>query len=184
MKKHIYQHIGYYNQVGDIRNLSMKSADEIIDYWKKGFGAFTSDDWIDADSDLIREEEDDCVAKNITRFTSDKEYAIVDNSWDNVQDDYKDSEDGDDSNCFIDIYKFVRIEEYNEEDNDICIPCDSCGALNWIKNDLRIFKCEYCGKYFVNCSACKNKELNYSCENCPLKILAMVKNNKIEENEK
>ena len=105
MKKqlHIYKHLGYFNEVGDLKVLSQKSAEEIVDYWAKGFGAFYEDKYNESETDLIAEEEDDAVAKNATRFTADKKYAITDSTWETWRKEYEDKEDGDDSDSYIDI---------------------------------------------------------------------------------
>lgn len=114
-----YRHLGYFNEVGDIRELSRKSADEILDYWKKGYGAFYEDDEPCADTDLVIDRElpnDDDV-----KITTDGKYAIFDTSWDAWQEDYKDAEDGDDSECYIDIYELGCSEDYDDEGENISI---------------------------------------------------------------
>ena len=107
--KHIYKHLGYYNEVGDIRELSRKSADEIVDYYKKGYGAFYEDKTPEEDTNLIKEEEEDNIKSGDIKFTADGKYAIYDSSWDEWKKLYADNEDGDDSDCFIDIYELVEV---------------------------------------------------------------------------
>lgn len=170
MKKqlHIYCHVGYFNEVGDIRELSMKSADEIVDYYKKGYGAFYEDKYPDAD--LIEEDEAESVKKNITRFTTDKKYAVTDSSWDSWNEEYKDAEDGDDSSCYIDIWELTTVQEY--EDNKAYEVCPYCDEEIEIDAELKISRCPHCGKWIVHCSMCRNHELNYSCNDCCLEVLA------------
>lgn len=113
----IYKHLGYFNEVGDIRELSRKSADEILDYWKKGYGAFYSSDG-DEDSDLIAEQEKNAIKSGDVKFTTDGKYVIVDISWNGWKEEYADAEDGDDSNVFIDIYELktdINSFPYREE---------------------------------------------------------------------
>ena len=113
----IYKHLGYFNEVGDIRELSRKSADEILDYWKKGHGAFYECKG-DGDSDLVAEQEKNAIECGDIKFTTDGKYAIADYSWDGWRKQYEDAEDGDDSNVFIDIYELkadINSFPYREE---------------------------------------------------------------------
>lgn len=100
-----YKHLGYYNEVGDIRELSLQSADEIVEYWKDGYGAFFTDDRPDYDTDIIPEDETDLIAKGDIRITSDGKYLVYDTSWRGWDKDYEEAEDGDDSDVFIDIFQ-------------------------------------------------------------------------------
>lgn len=113
--KHIYKHLGYYNEVGDIRELSRKSADDIVDYYEEGYGAFYADEYGEGETDLIYEEEEDNIAKGDVKRTSDGLYVISDTTWEGWVDDYADKEDGDDSDAFIDIYRIYKIEEFGIE---------------------------------------------------------------------
>jgi len=183
MKKqfHIYKHIGYYNEVPDIRELSQKSADEILDYYKHGFGRFYEDEVGENDADLIEEEEIEsgAVERGDTKFTSDKKFAIVDGSWLGWQEDHINSEEGDDSDCFIDIYELSVIQEY--EDNNTYECCPYCGKEVEIEAELKVQVCPECGKHIVTCSMCRNSELNYPCGDCCLEILAHSLNAEMEE---
>lgn len=105
--KNVYRHIGYFNDIPDIRELSRKSADEIIDYYKKGYGKFYEDKSREPDTDLNLEEEEATIACGDVKVTSDKKYAISDTSWDGWAEEYKDAEDGDASDCYIDIYELI-----------------------------------------------------------------------------
>lgn len=172
MKKqlHIYKHLGYFNEVGDIRELSMQSADEIVDYYKKGYGAFYEDD--KPDTDLIEEEEIEsgAVERGDTRFTADKNYAITDSNWDSWNKKYKGAEDGDDSYCYIDIWELKEVREVEEDKAyEVCPYCDEEIEID---AELKISRCPHCGKWIVHCSVCKNPELNYSCNDCCLEVLA------------
>lgn len=115
MKRTIYGHLGYFNEVGDIRQLTRKSADEIIDYWKKGYGAFYEDSEPRSnDTKLVLEEEDENIKSGDVKVTSDGKYAIADSSWDVWAEQYADAEDGDDSDCYIDIYELMPTKKYTK----------------------------------------------------------------------
>lgn len=176
MKKqlHIYKHLGYFNEIPDIRELSRKSADEILDYYKKGYGRFYEDDC--PDSVLIEEDEIVCgnVKSGDTKFTADKKYAITDTSWDGWKEDYKDSEDGDISDCYIDIWELTGTQE-SEEDVTYEV-CPYCGKEVELDAELKVQVCPECGKHIVTCSMCRNAELNYPCKDCCLEILAHLLN--------
>lgn len=116
-----YKHLGYYNEVGDIRELMGMSIDEIISYYKDGFGAFHEVDRHEVDSDVILEDEENNIKKGDVRISTDKVYLIVDNTYKKWLDDYADAEDGDDAECYIDIYMKYEIEvEVEELDEDVC----------------------------------------------------------------
>lgn len=104
-RKNVYRHLGYFNDIPDIRELSRKSADEIIDYYKKGYGKFYEDKSHEPETDLDLEEEEATMCGDI-KVTSDKKYVISDTSWVGWKEAYKDVEDGD-SDCYIDIYELM-----------------------------------------------------------------------------
>lgn len=178
MKKqlHIYKHLGYFNEVADLMDLAQKSADEIVDYWAKGFGHFYEDKYNESETDLIAEEEDEAVKKNVTRFTKDGKYAITDGTWETW---VKEHEDAEDSDTYIDIYELSVVQEYEE---DVTYEvCPYCGAEVELDAELKVQRCPECGKHIVTCSMCLNEELNYPCKDCCLEILAHKLNE--EENE-
>lgn len=120
MKKHIYKHIGYYNQVGDIRELGGKSADEILNYMKKGYGAFYSSD-SESDRCLETDYEETDFELGIIKVTADKKFIIEDGTayfydW---KKQFADNEDGDDSDTYIDIFELYESYDDDEElDNE------------------------------------------------------------------
>lgn len=62
--------------------------------------------------------------------------------------------------------------------------CPFCNKTIVCENDLKVIKCTNCNNYFVTCSACLNKKLNYTCnEDCCLKIFAINLNNQVFINE-
>jgi len=167
MVKHYYKHLGHFNEVGDIRELSQKSADKILDYYKNGCGSFYENDYHEDDCDLIAEEE---VGHEDVRFTEDKKFAIVDGSWLGWQEDYKDCEEGDDSDCFIDIYELYKEIKFKDKTYEVCPHCENEVELD---AELKVQKCPVCGKMIVTCSMCRNSELNYKCSSdCCLSVLA------------
>lgn len=177
MKKHIYKHLGYYNKIPDIREYSRKSADEILEAYKKGYGHFYEDTFPDPDDILVREEEDECVARGDTKFTTDGKYAVTDTSWEGWKEEYADAEDGDASDDYIDIWELVE----EREDNTTAEVCPYCGKEVEIDAELKVQKCPNCGKYIVTCSMCLNPDLNYKCGDCCLEILAHKLNEDSEE---
>ena len=104
-----YMHLGSFSQVGDIRELGGKPADDIVKYWKSGAGRFDeSDNANDPDTDLVESEEADAIYKGAVRFTKDKEFAVADGSYSGWAEEFKDNEGGDDSGVYIDIYRLRK----------------------------------------------------------------------------
>lgn len=103
-KRKVYRHIGYYNEVGDIRELAGKSAKEIVDYCNKGYGHFYEDKSGEEESDLDIAEEQNTIGLKITE---DGKYAVIDQTeyWSDWYGSHIDNEDGDDSDTYIDIYE-------------------------------------------------------------------------------
>lgn len=114
--KHYFKHIGYYNCVGDIRELRTATADEIINYWKKGFGAFHSVSYHEEDSDFCLEDEfeDGNILQDFMRDSSG-EYVILNEgrTWDEWDEQYGNKEDDADSDCYIDIYQLYKVTDNN-----------------------------------------------------------------------
>lgn len=102
-----YRHLGYYNDISDIMALSQKTASEIVNYHKSGFGAFHTDTVHEEDSDLIPEDEVEAITHNIVRFTPDGRYAVSDTSSPSWKLEHADCEN-EDSNAFIDIYELIE----------------------------------------------------------------------------
>lgn len=109
--KHYFRHLGYYNEVGDIREIGNASADEIIEYWKEGYGAFYTEG---ADEDADACLEDEVVdGKPFEDFMTDSSGEfIIHNSVKtiNVRKEYEGKEDGDCTDDYIDIYQLYKVE--------------------------------------------------------------------------
>lgn len=117
MKKTYYKHIGYYEQAGDIKELGQKSADEIVNYYKKGYGAFYSAD--DADEPIVIEGESENVTKDIFKLTTDNKYLVVDETAYFLKpieylESLADAEDGDSTETYIDIYEACEDKDVEE----------------------------------------------------------------------
>lgn len=178
MKKHIYRYIGYYNEVGDARKIGGKTADEILDYYKHGYGAFFEDEFYEEGTDLILEDEQ--KENDDIKVTTDGKFVVVDQfqTWTKWRENYADREDGDDSEGYIDIYELYDEREIEDTAYEVCPYCDEEVEIS---AELKISRCPNCGKWIVHCSMCFNPELNYSCKDCCLEVLAHKLNE--EENE-
>ena len=121
MKKHFYKHLGYYEQAGDIKELAGKSADEIVDYWKKGYGAFSESDVHETDTDRILEEDyNEEDNHGLVKISSDKKYFIEDSSayWEDISF-LNEKEDGDSTEIYIDIWELYKEEDVEDEPSAI-----------------------------------------------------------------
>lgn len=76
-----YKHVGYFNLAGDIADLAGRSADEIVNNWKKGMGAsFFHSEEPDLDPDAV--ESTAMREKGQIRISSDGLYVIHDRTTD------------------------------------------------------------------------------------------------------
>lgn len=114
-----YTHLGYYNEVGDIRELTPlikeKKFMEVLDYYMKDNGHFY-------------EEEVEYEVKDTSSLQSGSWFVVVRDSrkfvifYDfnpsHILNDLKDNEDGDDSNAYVDIYLYEKGDDYTLEGVD------------------------------------------------------------------
>lgn len=148
----IYKHIGYYNEVNDIKELFSMSADGIIEIMNKvgNFVKTKREIETDIDFDTLRHEHD----FNLFQQTIDEKYLVRYQRGDNKYNDW-----------FIDVYKLIEdtITEY----------CPHCDCEVELENEFKVQKCPECGMYIVPCNLCPLLEQN-NCNNgkCPLEALA------------
>lgn len=106
-----YNHIGYFNEVGDIRAIAPliagKKFEEVFNYYAKGHGAFYEEG-----EELEVESVNDLQNGSFFYVSRDnKVYAIFYTfNPESILNEMKDNEDGDDSNEFVDIYELTSVE--------------------------------------------------------------------------
>jgi len=107
-EKTYYKILGYYNCYGDIKELAGKSADEIVEYFNKGLGHFTSFANFETEELLTLEDEEANLEEDIVRVTKDGEYVVSDSSWVGWDDNLENKSPDNETEVYIDIYVKVR----------------------------------------------------------------------------
>lgn len=157
----IYKHIGYYNDVNDIKELFSMSADGIIEIMNKvgNFVKTIREIETDIDFDTLHHEHD----FNMFQQTTDEKYLVRYQRGDNKYNDW-----------FIDVYKLI------EDTDTITEYCPHCDCEVELENEFKVQKCPECGMYIVPCNLCPLLAQNI-CNNgkCPLEALA----NELNEND-
>lgn len=96
-----YKNIGYYNDI-DAVMLSDKTADEIVEYMKKGNGAFYSTEY-----DCFVEDKEYFLSNFCTKLTKDEKYLVVIDVADRFDNIPLDLVNGNAEDEFIDIYVLI-----------------------------------------------------------------------------
>jgi MoaA/NifB/PqqE/SkfB family radical SAM enzyme len=153
----IYKLIGYYDNILDCKHLFVQTADEVIEYMKKGFGEFhsiTGDD----DTDVTWGKEQDM---HLFLRTADEQYAV------------RYERGNEKEGWFIDIYKLREPNEVTEVEE----YCHYCESYVMLVNDLKVQKCPNCGKAIVPCGPlCPISPGEAQCSKCPLSKLCEIQN--------
>lgn len=172
-----YKHLGFYSQVGDIREFINKSADEILDYWKKGYGAFSESVFHEEDCDIILEEETKNIASGYVKVTKDGKYLVSDGAYQCTLEEFENDNDGDDSEVYVDIYEKYLVEEDVPRMDVAYESCPYCGEEVELDAELKVQVCPSCGKHIVTCSMCLNDVWGAKCtRHCCLEIVARTLN--------
>lgn len=163
MKK--LKHIGYFNDEEDINELNQNNPDEIVKYWKDGYGAFFHTD----NEELSNFSEMDYKQSSLT---SDGKYFVT----------FAFEEKGvtitDNEDCFIDIYEII--DDDDEYDADFCDDfCNVCDSEVQLPRKLSVYRCPVCGRWMPNCSMCYLMDEGKCPEICPLSFEA-ERRNKLE----
>ena len=108
VKKTVYKHIGYYNANEDIKALYGKSAEEIVGYYCKGYGAFHSDKFDEVTLVLEEEEKTPCLKVWGDFVVTDETADLSEETLNQILSETEDC-------CYIDIWKYAYTEEIEDE---------------------------------------------------------------------
>lgn len=152
-KKH--RHIGYFNDMEDVKYLNTLNVEQIINFMVRGYGNFHEvEPDADIDIDDYRTEHD----SHLFEMSADGEYLIRHENG---------AEDGE--GWYLDIYKAVVVED---EFNNVIEYCPHCNREVELDNEFKAQKCPNCGVYIVPCNLCPLLEKGECVAKCPLSIFA------------
>lgn len=172
MKK-VFRHIGYYNDIEDVKVMFTASPHNVVSSMLDGIGHFyKSEGEEDSDIENVEDEKDSYLFKK----TADGQYLVR----------YERGND-DGEGWYIDIYKLTEVKnETSTQNKSVDIAnmvkeyCGHCEEYVYLEDELKVQVCPNCGKAIVPCSICpmldeKNYHL-HNCSSCPLGKLCEEKN--------